>query len=244
MRRALTVTVAALVMSALVLGAAIELSSLADSSVAVIQAETRMAFIRDVSDAFQVSVRASALACLDAFAQSLSIVPPSAEYSAVLEASLASSLHDLSFSSALDLGVGSVSAQVSASADGGLLATLRIGYTVRDGAGDSAAETYSISLRHGLKILSASSLVSSRHASSLSVLSSMEGASLFQLSGLNGSYVDAASGLVVATMLTVKGPGYVELTTSVADSGGCEVLRGGYSYSVEDDSVVPLQWVQ
>jgi hypothetical protein len=244
MHRALTVIVAALVMSALVLGAALDVEAFEDSSVATTQAQARLGLLQDVSSAYELSLRSASLAFLDSYAENLSLLPASDGYALSLSEGLERALGNLSFAATCSVDVLSVSVVVSRGGDGALRADLYVDYIVADGAGDSIDVSYSVTLRHGLKLLAASSLVSAQHTRSLSLLSSLEGASLQDLSSLNGSYVDGESGLTVVTRLLALRPGAVELLTSVQDGGSCDVLDGRYSYVVELNSTVALDWAQ
>jgi len=244
LRRALTVIVAALVMSALILGAALTVMALGDSSTAVVQAQANLLLLRGASSAFELSLRSATLVYLDSYAEALSNVSPSYGIAQGLSQGLEAALGKLSFASSVSVSVDSLSAEVAEAPDGAIVACVRTSYTVSDAEGDSLSYTHSLELQHGLRLLAASSIVLSQNNISLALLGSMAGSSLADLSGLNGSYVDASSGLTVVTRLFAIDAGSVELSTSVADAGRCEALSGSYSYVVQLNSIVPFDWSQ
>jgi len=244
LRRALTVIVASLVMSALVIGPALALMDFEDSSAVVLQAQYRDKLLQADATAFELSLRSAAIVYLDTYAMSISIVTASGEIASVISAGLGVALENVSFISPLRSNLDRVSAGVSAAADGSLVIALSAQFEVSDSYGDSLSVQYSASLPYGLKILGASSLVLSQNELSLEKLSSMNGSSLEGISALNGSRIDGATGLTVVTRLFASQPGSVELLTFVADGGSCQAISGFYSYVVELDVVVPLSWSQ
>ena len=149
MRRALTVIVAALVMTALVLGSALALTSLGDASAAVIGAQGRSSLLEDASSALELALRSSSLAYLDTYAMSLTNVAPSPSLASDVSLGLERALENLSFTSSFSMQLESLSANVSGSQDGTLLVSLHADFTVSDVEGDSMGVDYAVVLHHG-----------------------------------------------------------------------------------------------
>jgi hypothetical protein len=244
MRRAISVTVASLIMAALILGVALVVVRLGDSSDAAASSRVRLLELEEVSLAYQLSLRASALAYLDSLASSLSVLSPSAITADALASEAAASLSGMAFSASDNVSLSEVHPRVDRGTDGSLLLRLGMNYTVADSFGDTLDVNYSVEISHPLKLLSLSSLVSDSHAVALGSLVRMGGTSLRSLSALNSTSIDPLSGVSVTTVVLASSPGSLVVATSASDSGHCVVLGGGYSYVVEESSVVAFAWSQ
>jgi hypothetical protein len=240
MRLAVSVIVSALAMSALLLGASLAITALGDSSIAVSLAEGRVIMLRNVSAAFQLSLRAAVLASLDSYAEGLSTLPPSSAFAGAMRDRLESAVDGLSFSSVCAVRVISSSISIQEGAGGGLLVGLDLRYVVSDSTGDWIGVSYSATIAHPLRILHLSSLVSSVHEDVVSSLRSLGNSSVSALASFNGTYVGDSTGAVITTLVLVEAQTSFLVRTWASDSGQAVVLAGGYSYIIEEDSVVPF----